>query len=189
MPKWHLSDSLLLNPITSLQFCLPIISWSCSIFSQSCSSCRFFSSSLRVIWFLSCGHTPHLIHLQIQMAVPPTQSQVQPVPTTSTVITILAKLLLLLVWVMADQPSPVASLFPSLSAHPLSTRPVYFQHSWLSDPVKICEITSHLCSVSLTAPDFALALFIWTTFCNTVVPQYLPRGLVPGSSLDTKFWG
>ena len=61
----------------------------------------------------------------------------------------------------------MASLFPSLSAHPLSTRPVYFQHSAdQSDPVKICEITSHLCSVSLTAPDFALALFTWTTFCN-----------------------
>ena len=44
---------------------------------------------------------------------------------------------------------------------------VYSQHSSSqSDPFKICQIMSHLCSVSFTVPDFALALFIWNTFCN-----------------------
>lgn len=149
------------------------ISRSCLTFSQSWSSLEFFFSSLFMApvslellrltnpWFPDSflAVTPTSDSSAIRTALPSASSQIWQFLTFP----------LWLCWAKAPVIAGLddgrtlfllASLLPSSFPPPL----VYSQHSSSqSDPFEICQIMSHLCSVSFIVRDFILAPFTWNT--------------------------
>lgn len=87
MPKWHLLGQSardhqhailpLPNPLILLHLQSKLLLLQIFVIAvhDCCILPTAWAPSLGVSGLLTCGHTPHLIHLQIQVAVPPTQSQ------------------------------------------------------------------------------------------------------------------